>query len=531
MRLPVWGLCVLTACGSTHRVTLIHPSAEPPGAGPHALPPARPADTERYGELVRHSIVGPLQSLFNSPGMLRRLAGRRVEAYNVTATDDVAGDAWFVARMDDRRNEGDSDAPPDRSVPWTVTSIQRTSAIPVLMIRDGAGQAYWLTFDAPEFPELATGAAVIAARLYRAAGYLVPTVSLVRLDPEHDLVPADSVRDALASLPRDAAGRIRAAAHRVPGQPLGLFSFSGRRKDDPADSIPHEHRRELRGLYVVAAWLNHTGLFRGTTLDVGIERASPPVRHYLVGLESSLDAGFGGRPKLPRAGTESMWDTGKIASRALTLDFFAVSWERMRASAFDPGGWTPNLPNSAFGHRTTRDGYWGAKRVAEVSDVDIVAAVQAAQVSDSTRAHTLVAMLQARRQATLRYWYSLVTPLDGLSLRSDSLTTTLDFHDLAVSAGLGSAGPRTYHLRASWARGDATSDTTTLASDGRGTLRLSVWAACADGTFAGQPPNRGLGWIDVWADSAQAAGAARAVRLFVLCDNTRGKYRIAGYRY
>ena len=126
---------------------------------------------------------------------------------------------------------------------WTGRVL---SAIPVLMIRDGAGQAYWLTFDAPEFPELATGAAVIAARLYRAAGYLVPTVSLVRLDPEHDLVPADSVRDALASLPRDAAGRIRAAAHRVPGQPLGLFSFSGRRKDDPADSIPRDPGSDQR---------------------------------------------------------------------------------------------------------------------------------------------------------------------------------------------------------------------------------------------------------------------------------------------
>src|ERR1041385_5698936 len=253
MRLPVWGLCVLTACGPTHRVTLIHPSAEQPGTAPHALPPARAADPERYGELVRHSIAGPLQPLFNPPGVARRLAGRRVEAYNVTATDDVAPDGWFVARVEDRRTEGDADTPPDRSAPWTVMAIQRTSAIPVLTIRDGAGRAYWLTFDAAEFPELATSAAVIAARLYRTAGYLVPTVSLIRLDPEHDLVPADSVRDALAAVPRDPAGRIRAAAPPVPGQTLGLFTFSGRRKDDPADSIPHEHRRELRGLYVVAA--------------------------------------------------------------------------------------------------------------------------------------------------------------------------------------------------------------------------------------------------------------------------------------
>src|SRR4029077_7957313 len=140
-------------------------------------------------------------------------------------------------------------------------------------------------------------------------------------------------------------------------------------------------------------------------------------RHYLLGLETALDAEAGGRPKRTRSGSEATWDAGKIGSRLLTLGFYAVPWERAGAAEFDPGHWTPSFPNSAFAHRTTRDGYWGAKRVGGISPQQIAAAVWAAQPSDSIHAQAVIAMLQARRTATLRYWYGRVTPLDEPALR------------------------------------------------------------------------------------------------------------------
>src|SRR3989449_2726786 len=296
MRLWVCGLGRLMGCAGSRRVIISRPSAASEPPAPTPLPPARGADSGRAGELVRHSLVGPLQSLFNSPGVARRLAGRRAEAYNVTSADEVADDAWFVSQVRDRMASHDSPADPDTSSPWTVVRWQRATTLPVLTIRDATGREYWLTFDAPEFPELATTVEIVTAQLYRAAGYHVPTVALLRFHPDRQLTsPSESLRSTLGEVPRDGAGRLRAAAHHLPGggRALGAFSFSGHRADDPADSIPHEQRRELRGLYGVAAWLNHTGLFRGTTLDVGIEGDPPPVRHYLLGLETTLNARAG----------------------------------------------------------------------------------------------------------------------------------------------------------------------------------------------------------------------------------------------
>jgi len=350
----------------------------------------------------------------------------------------------------------------------------------------------------------------------------------VRFEVDRQLAaPSDSLRGALNALSRDRAGRLRAVAHYLPGQALGAFSFSGHRADDPADSIPHEQRRELRGLYVVAAWLNHTGLFRGTTLDVGIEGGTPAVRHYLLGLETALAAEAGGRPKRTRSGSEATWDAGKIGSRLLTLGFYAVPWERAGAAEFDPGHWTPSFPNSAFAHRTTRDGYWGAKRVGSISPQQITAAVWAAQPSDSIHAQALIAMLQARRTATLRYWYGRVTPLDEPALRHAGSENVLAFRDLMVAEGLATAGPRAYHLSASWSV--VTTESANLSSDGSGAIHLPHWKACSDRALAGLPIEQRVAWIDIRV-APDTEQQPRALRLFVLCESGR-EYRLVGWRY
>ena len=70
---------------------------------------------------------------------------------------------------------------------------------------------------------------------------------------------------------------------RLDGKPIGRIRFAGTRPDDPNDIFPHEHRRELRGLSVFAAWLNHDDSRSVNTMDTLVREGSRSiVRHHLI---------------------------------------------------------------------------------------------------------------------------------------------------------------------------------------------------------------------------------------------------------
>ncbi|MFQ5678596.1 MAG: hypothetical protein ACE5HP_03975 [Gemmatimonadota bacterium] len=375
------------------------------------------------------------------------LTGREREALNLTRMDDVVESAWFEHRNGRRRmspaevRAGAARAPgPDTSRILTVVSGKLEGAQPGFTVEDGRGDRYLIKFDPRGFLGLASSADVITSRLLYAAGYHTPADYIVVFDSRRLKVAPDAEivvggvprrmtpRDAekiLAAADRLPDGRYLALASRfVPGVPKGPFLFKGRRKDDPNDHYRHHYRRELRGLFVLAAWLNHGDLVFQNTMDVWID---PPgyLRHYLIDFGSSLGSG-GVASHRPRAEVEHDFAFWPTMARLFTFGFYRVGWEGwewevihpsigwLPAERYDPSAWKVNWPGQAWRLRTPADAYWGAKLVASFTDAQIRAAVDAAGL-EPVAADTLARILIHRRDRTVKHWYGKVTPVEDVT--------------------------------------------------------------------------------------------------------------------
>jgi hypothetical protein len=517
------------------------------------------------------SLLRPLRSLFNSPGLVRRALGGRVEAYNVNAADGVSNSSWFTNRNALRRmtpeqvargsNRGHG---PDTSSTWTVVAANVNGSKPSFTIRDASGEEYLLKFDPPDYPELATAAEVVSARLFYAAGYHTPELFITVFDPSK-LRAADSLtltdalgrkrplddqqlREQLSGVAHRPDGRIRAVASRVLPANIGPFSFEGTRRDDPADTIPHQHRRELRGLYVVAAWLNHVDVKQHNTLDVYLEEDGRSlVRHILIDFASSLGSA-GDRPKRPRAGVEADVDAQRVGARLVTGAVYASPWERRdsdishpsigyySADLFDPGRWTTSYPNPAFAQRSVRDAYWGAKLVASFSPEQIRAAVSAGELNDPAAAEALAQATLARRALTARHWFLRVTPLEEVAIVGSPDEPYLSFRDLAVSEGVTGTRSRQYEMRFQLKPAKLRIEGVLelrLSEGGYGQLQLAppdgaggqVWEI-----LASRPIGERIARLELRAVPSRDQPRPRAVHIYLLPDREVG-YRVVGRSY
>jgi hypothetical protein len=408
-----------------------------------------------------------------------------IAAVNVNTIGEVPDSSWFTNRLGLSQMSVDQlvKGPDTGSGPagkWTIVSGKLEGRAPGFTIRDEAGQIYFIKFDPPSNPEMATAAEVISTKFFHAFGYHVPENYLATMTRDA-LVIGDGaqvndkrgrrrmedrdVDELLERAARNADGSYRAVASKaLAGKPVGPFRYYGTRPDDPNDIFPHEHRRELRGLLAFCAWLNHDDSRSINTLDTLVPDGSRTiVRHHLLDFGSTLGSGTL-QAQSTRAGNEFLWDARPTFITMLTLGFYVRPWlkvpypeipslGRIESGYFKPEDWKPEYPNTAFSNARPEDLFWAARILAALPDEAVRAVVGTGRYSDPKATEYLTETLVQRKRKILVSWLNGVNPIVEPALSASGMLT---FDNASHKAGVGQMAER-YTIQ--WAHFDNQSGT------------------------------------------------------------------------
>jgi hypothetical protein len=390
-----------------------------------------------------------------------------VHAQNVNTIDEVPDSSWFTNRLGavamtiDEIVRGPDTGTGPAPGPWTVIAAKNDGVTPGFTVRDSAGQVWFVKFDPPGYPAMATGTEVVVTKLFWALGYNVPENYIAYLHPEQVSIddsarmtppsgrerrmkPGD-IRALLRKAHRETDGSYRIVASKaLEGRPVGGFRFYGVRSDDPNDLVLHEHRRELRAYGTFAAWVNHVDSKSINTLDTVIEREGKTiVRHHLIDFGSTIGSA-GVYPREAYEGWEYLVDGKKTLAGIPTFGLYVKNWRtvpmyRARSvgaftrdnSRWDPETWRPRYANSAFRSARLDDKFWAAQRLQAFTDDMLRAVVRAGQFNDPVSEEMLARFLIERRRSIVRRYLPAVNPIVDVRL---SPSGTLMLRNAAVDA-------------------------------------------------------------------------------------------------
>ncbi|HEX5213860.1 MAG TPA: hypothetical protein VFV98_00275 [Vicinamibacterales bacterium] len=462
----------------------------------------REVDTQDASKVARWSIDLASDLVLN---LFAKLGDPAVDvrARNINTVDEVPDSSWYTNRAGKTAITPasiaigpDAGAGPAAGV-WSITSAKSDGITPGFTIMDPTGVRWFLKFDPPGYRGMATGTEVAVTKLMWALGYHVPENHIAVLRPEQLALGAaakitpvgeperamriDDVRQLLKRADREPDGSYRIVASRgLAGRPVGGFRFYDTRPDDPNDVVPHEHRRELRGYGVFAAWLNHVDAKAINSLDTVVtENGHSFVRHYLIDFGSTLGSG-GVAPREEWEGFEYMAEPKDIGKGIVSFGAYIKPWrtvEVYRSPAvgtlvrdnrnFNPDLWRARVPNQAFLRARADDKFWAATKLAALNDDLIRAAVKTGEFGNDEAEQFLVKALSERRDAILRAYLPAINPISTPVLSPNGVLT---FANAAVAAGVAPA-PASYDAvfstfdnatRDSRRIGDATSATTEI---------------------------------------------------------------------
>jgi hypothetical protein len=407
-----------------------------------------------------------------------------VRAQNVNTVDEVPDSNWFTNRLGARPMTVDEllKGPDVTTGPaagtWTIIAAKGDGVMPGFRIRDSADQVWFIKFDPPGYPAMATGTEVLVTKLFWALGYHVPEVHLASFRPDELAIDdratieppngnerafkKDDITILLREAHRDPDGSYRVVASKeLEGRVIGGFRFYETRADDPNDVIPHEHRRELRAYGTFSAWLNHVDSKSINTLDTVVEvDGKQVVRHHLLDFGSTLGSA-GVYPREAFEGWEHLIEGGETLAGMPTFGFYIKNWRTVpqyRARSvgafptdnlrWDPEKWKARYNNSAFRTARMDDKFWAARRLHHFTDDMLRAVVGVGQFDDPESEQMLATFLSERRDAIVARYLPAVNPIIDVQLGVDG---ALSFKNAAVEAKV---APEPTQYVAQWLRFD-----------------------------------------------------------------------------
>jgi len=509
-------------------------------------PLTREPETQDASKVVEWKIdlfVDLATNLFGRPG--DSTAG--VHAMNVNTIDEVPDSSWFTNRIVARPltleeiTRGPQSGGGPAPGPLTVVAAKEVGFAPGFTMTDSGGERWFVSLDARGYAEAATGAIMVANKIFWALGYWQVDNVLIAIRPEQlqigeaaTFVPMSGTRRKLRASDLDevwrrahqsADGSYRAiAARALPGQPLGGFRYYGTRPDDPNDIVPHEHRRELRALKVFGAWTNLVDMKAGNTLDVMItESGRGRVRHYLQDVGSTFGSGANG-PREYDEGWEHLFEGDLVKKRLLRLGFVITPWQTVsyedvaaigpfEGDVFDPVAWKPRVPMAGLRHVQPDDLFWAARRVAAFSDDMIRAMVRTGGYTDRRAEDHLTAVLIKRRNKIAAAYLTAINPVVNVALTPAGV---MSFDNAAVLAHVADE-PASYHI--AWGVYDDVSGTT------RGLGELTATGRQAALT---QLPDRVGTVMEVDVSAVSAAHQSWSIPVHAYFRRTANEWRLVG---
>ena len=481
-------------------------------------------------------------------------------AGDINSLGEVPNSTWFTNRMgtldlspkDIARGPNQSDGP-DLSEPLKIVKGKEGGASVGFIVEDARGDRYIVKFDHPMEPVVETATDVIVQRLLWACGYNVPENSVVYLRRDQLVVTEKSkIRDALGKkvpLTDDKVDRMLAMIHQrddgqyramtskyLSGIPVGGIKPKGVRTDDINDTVAHQHRRVLRGLYVFYSWLQYTDVKSANMLDMWVEDPDRPgqhyVKHYLVDFGKSLGA-FWTLEGEESDGHAYSFDPVFDVVSLVTFGLWERPWEGTRdpgllgvsiidAEHFHPGKWKSHFPYLPFSRRDKFDSYWATKILMSFGPQHIRAAVAQGKFEDPDAVDYLTAVLVGRQRKIGAYWFRKVNPIDNFALGSRENGVRLCFDDLLLHHNLALPREKASHYAATSHGFDGKAlGWRAEAKPGNG----GSYTACVDGLqLAGDKDGYTIVRLDTWRGKKKLA----PVEVHVARDPTSKTPRIIG---